>query len=261
MRSLVRRMCNQRCLCVLKEHDIPLLTELRRHVLNCFSYSGSFSVSALAGGAFSTTSVDISSEAIDYTKRNVSLNGFRVGKDLLLVEAISFTHWTRQMIKSVLWRMCSNICDVQKRCLITSLLPSWIRQPLPRRKTTECRHAVATRISIGTTPVMPVTTVGGDTHSTLVARLILSKLPSNSFLLTSSCSHFVDRELFQKVVWQASVEAKRRYANSPLAIPDLTFNTFNGLACRLLVVITTQSTTRSVSAIRRETISRACSCA
>jgi len=50
-----------------------------RHVLNCFSYTGAFSVSALAGGALSTTSVDISPDAIEKLKHNIRLNGFPVG--------------------------------------------------------------------------------------------------------------------------------------------------------------------------------------
>jgi 23S rRNA (cytosine1962-C5)-methyltransferase len=46
-----------------------------RSVLNCFSYTGGFSVYAAAGGAASVTSVDISKDAIEGAKRNFSLNG------------------------------------------------------------------------------------------------------------------------------------------------------------------------------------------
>jgi 23S rRNA (cytosine1962-C5)-methyltransferase len=42
-----------------------------------------------------------------------------------------------------------------------------------------------------------------------INRLAIAKSPPRSFLLTSSCSHFVDEALFQKVVFQASMEAKR----------------------------------------------------
>ncbi|MGK7394232.1 MAG: class I SAM-dependent rRNA methyltransferase [Candidatus Cyclobacteriaceae bacterium M3_2C_046] len=45
-----------------------------KHVLNAFSYSGGFSIYALAGGAESITSVDISTTAIDLCKTNISLN-------------------------------------------------------------------------------------------------------------------------------------------------------------------------------------------
>lgn len=45
-------------------------------VLNCFSYTGGFSMFALKGGAKSVTSVDISKEAIENAKYNAQLNGF-----------------------------------------------------------------------------------------------------------------------------------------------------------------------------------------
>lgn len=47
-----------------------------RHVLNCFSYTGGFSVYALAGGAKGATSVDSSGRALDLARENIILNGF-----------------------------------------------------------------------------------------------------------------------------------------------------------------------------------------
>lgn len=45
-----------------------------KEVLNCFCYTGGFSVYAMAGGAKSVVSVDASAEAIDLAKQNVTLN-------------------------------------------------------------------------------------------------------------------------------------------------------------------------------------------
>jgi len=45
-----------------------------REVLNCFCYTGGFSVYAMAGGAKSVTSVDSSADAIDLAKQNMALN-------------------------------------------------------------------------------------------------------------------------------------------------------------------------------------------
>jgi 23S rRNA (cytosine1962-C5)-methyltransferase len=45
-------------------------------VLNCFAYTGGFSVAALAGGAREVTSVDSSGPALDGASANVRLNGF-----------------------------------------------------------------------------------------------------------------------------------------------------------------------------------------
>jgi 23S rRNA (cytosine1962-C5)-methyltransferase len=47
-----------------------------RRVLNCFSYTGGFTVYALAGGAEFADSVDISESAVDGARKNVKLNGF-----------------------------------------------------------------------------------------------------------------------------------------------------------------------------------------
>lgn len=47
-----------------------------RDVLNCFCYTGGFSLAALKGGAKSVVSIDSSGEALAIGKRNVELNGF-----------------------------------------------------------------------------------------------------------------------------------------------------------------------------------------
>ncbi|CAJ0820050.1 class I SAM-dependent rRNA methyltransferase [Ralstonia flaminis] len=47
-----------------------------RDVLNCFCYTGGFSLAALKGGARSVVSIDSSGEALAVAERNVTLNGF-----------------------------------------------------------------------------------------------------------------------------------------------------------------------------------------
>jgi 23S rRNA (cytosine1962-C5)-methyltransferase len=47
-----------------------------KQVLNCFSYTGGFSVAALAGGAEHVTSIDSSGPALERARQNVELNGF-----------------------------------------------------------------------------------------------------------------------------------------------------------------------------------------
>ena len=47
-----------------------------KKVLNLFSYTGSFSVYAAAGGAVSTDSVDLSNTYLSWARENFSLNGF-----------------------------------------------------------------------------------------------------------------------------------------------------------------------------------------
>lgn len=51
-----------------------------RDVLNCFCYTGGFSLYALRGGAKSVLSIDSSQEALQLAQGNVELNGLDVGK-------------------------------------------------------------------------------------------------------------------------------------------------------------------------------------
>ena len=50
-----------------------------KKVLNLFCYTGSFSVYAAAGGAFSTDSVDLSNTYLNWARDNFLLNGFSAG--------------------------------------------------------------------------------------------------------------------------------------------------------------------------------------
>ncbi|NMG43305.1 23S rRNA (cytosine(1962)-C(5))-methyltransferase RlmI [Aromatoleum toluvorans] len=61
----------------LDQRDNRKLTGLLangRSVLNCFCYTGGFSLQALAGGAASVLSIDSSGPALDVARRNVALN-------------------------------------------------------------------------------------------------------------------------------------------------------------------------------------------
>ncbi len=51
-----------------------------RKVLNCFSYSGGFSIAALKGGAPQVDSVDLSEDALQLARRNMAINGFDTTK-------------------------------------------------------------------------------------------------------------------------------------------------------------------------------------
>lgn len=51
-----------------------------KNVLNCFSYTGGFSVYALAGGAKSVTSVDVSEKAVELSRENMKLNNLDLDK-------------------------------------------------------------------------------------------------------------------------------------------------------------------------------------
>ncbi len=62
-----------------------------RRVLNAFSYSGAFSVYAVAGGAASVDSVDISAAAAELATRNIELNfGAQPGHHAIKADAFAF---------------------------------------------------------------------------------------------------------------------------------------------------------------------------
>ncbi len=64
-----------------------------RHFLNLFGYTGAASVHAAAGGALSTTTVDLSRTYLDWASRNLALNGFGGGNhELVQADCL---HWPR----------------------------------------------------------------------------------------------------------------------------------------------------------------------
>jgi len=75
----------------------PLRTEVGasakgKDILNLFCYTGAFSVHAAAGGARSTTSVDLNRNYLGMAETNLQLNGFSAGREHTLVRA-DVTAW------------------------------------------------------------------------------------------------------------------------------------------------------------------------
>jgi len=62
-----------------------------KRVLNCFGYTGGFSVYAAGGGASEVVTVDISVGALALARENMALNGFEAGPESF-VEADLFTY-------------------------------------------------------------------------------------------------------------------------------------------------------------------------
>lgn len=138
-----------------------------RRVLNCFSYTGAFSVSAAAGGARATTSVDISESAIKLAQKNLAINGFDQS-----------TH--ECMTADVFHFLRDQPLDYE---LIILDPPAFAKKK--KDVNAACRGYKD------------------------INRIAMQKMPAHSLLLTSSCSYYVDDALFQKVVFQAAVEAGR----------------------------------------------------
>ncbi len=62
-----------------------------KRFLNLFAYTGAFTVYAAAGGAISSTSVDLSNTYLDWARRNMQLNGFnQVWHQFIRADAMEF---------------------------------------------------------------------------------------------------------------------------------------------------------------------------
>ncbi|MBN9377894.1 MAG: class I SAM-dependent rRNA methyltransferase [Chlamydiales bacterium] len=138
-----------------------------KRVLNCFAYTGGFSVYAASGGAQQVDSVDISDAAMKMAQRNAHLNELSVPMKFYTEDVFEFL------------RRSSLDYD-----LIILDPPAFAK----RQK-----------------DIIP-----GCRGYKDINRVTMQKIPPKSLLLTSSCSYFVDEELFQKVVFQAASEAKRQ---------------------------------------------------
>lgn len=138
-----------------------------KNVLNCFSYTGGFSIYAAAGGAKSVHSVDISKDATELAKQNMALNGFTSFESNFIADDVF----------------------------------EYLRQPLPFDLVILDPPAFAKRAK---------DVVNGCRGYKEINRLAMQKMPPQSILITCSCSYHVDEELFQKVAFQAALEAGRK---------------------------------------------------
>jgi 23S rRNA (cytosine1962-C5)-methyltransferase len=67
-----------------------------KRFLNLFSYTGSFTVYAASGGATATTSVDLSNRYLQWSARNLSLNGIDAAKhELVRADAVRWLEQAR----------------------------------------------------------------------------------------------------------------------------------------------------------------------
>lgn len=141
---------------------------LDKNVLNCFAYSGAFSVYALAGGAKRVDSVDISESAMEMAKRNIATNGFAIQQQGFFS-------------KDVFEFLRSHPLNYE---LVILDPPAFAKRQ--KDVVAACRGYKD------------------------INRVAIQKMPPQSLLLTCSCSYHVDKSLFQKVVFQAAVEASRK---------------------------------------------------
>jgi 23S rRNA (cytosine1962-C5)-methyltransferase len=172
-----------------------------RRVLDCFSYTGAFSIHAGLGGAREVTLIDSSDEALTRARDHFALN---------LLENVDLK-WMR-----------GDAFDVTR-----TLQPGYdivILDPPPFAK--RKGH-------------VPDAARGYKDLNLQAFRL----LKEEGLLLTFSCSHHIDRDLFQKIVFSASVDAGRRVqllgltghpVDHPINLSHPEGEYLKGLVCRVL---------------------------
>jgi 23S rRNA (cytosine1962-C5)-methyltransferase len=143
-----------------------------RTVLNLFSYSGAFSVAALAGGAARALDVDSSSSALALARENRRANGFPAD-DADFLEADVFDDLRRRVSAGERWDVV--VCD----------------PPAFARKRSDVDRAARGYKDVN--------------------RLAMALVSPGGWLLTCSCSGLVDADLFQKIVFSASIDARTSF--------------------------------------------------
>jgi 23S rRNA (cytosine1962-C5)-methyltransferase len=144
-----------------------------RRVLNLFSYTGAFSVAALAGGATRSVDVDSSGAALALARRHRAENALSAdGSDF--VEADVFEDLRRRVAEGQRWDAV--VCD----------------PPAFAKKKSDVERAARGYKDVN--------------------RLAMTLVSPGGWLLTCSCSGLVDADLFQKIVFSASAEARAGFA-------------------------------------------------
>nr|WP_179402930.1 class I SAM-dependent rRNA methyltransferase [Burkholderia guangdongensis] len=140
-----------------------------RDVLNCFCYTGGFSLAALGGGAKRVVSIDSSGGALDIARRNVEINGFDAARATWL-DADAFKTLRR-------------LVDEGERFDLIVLDPPKFA---PTRESVDRAARAYKDINLSG----------------------FRLLRPGGLLFTYSCSGAIDMDLFQKIVAGAAADAK-----------------------------------------------------
>ncbi len=172
-------------------------------VLNCFSYTGGFSVAALKAGARQVTNVDMSAAALEMSQRNIALND---------LDPDRVAHVEADVFKKLRYYR-----DAARRFDLIVLDP-------PKFADSRAQINRASR---------------GYKDINLLA---IKLLHSGGYLFTFSCSGLMEPELFQKIVADAALDAGRdaqivrrlnQAADHPTALNFPEGHYLKGLLCRV----------------------------
>lgn len=139
-----------------------------RTVLNCFSYTGGFSLYAAINGARKVVSVDIAQDAVNLSKDNFVANKISTDNhEFRAVDAFDYLHNQELNFDFII-----------------------LDPPAFAKKREDIPNARRGYLDINKTA--------------------LRKMPSNSFLLTCSCSYHMEQGMFEDIIKQAALETGRK---------------------------------------------------
>lgn len=169
-----------------------------KHVLDCFTHTGSFALNAAQGGAASVTAVDISAEAVQMADHNAAINGYG----------------------DVMHGLQANVFD-----LLSELLNKHSREydfiildpPAFTKSGSTVKNAIR-----------------GYKEINLKA---MKLLPRGGYLATCSCSHFMKEEYFVEMLKEAAkdanvslrqIEARQQAPDHPIlwSVPETNYLKF-----------------------------------
>lgn len=141
-----------------------------KRVLNCFSYTGGFAVSALMGGCRQVTSVDTSQEALDVARQNVEINGLDLSK--------------AEFVRDDVFKLLRKYRDRGEKFDVIVMDPP---------KFVENKSQL----------------MGACRGYKDINMLAIQLLNPGGVLLTFSCSGLMTTDLFQKIIADAAIDAGR----------------------------------------------------
>ena len=139
-----------------------------RHVLDCFTHTGSFALNAARGGAAHVTAVDISASAIEMARKNAEMNGLTGTMDFVVADVFDLlTEMEKQGGSPVDFIILDPPAFTKSRSTVKNA----------ERGYKEINYRA------------------------------LKLLPRGGYFATASCSHFMEDELFVRMLHSAAADA------------------------------------------------------
>jgi len=174
-----------------------------RDVLNCFAYTGAFAVYAMAAGARSVVNVDTSADALAIARRNVELNQAQSCHSERSEESLSRKTETPSLRSGQALRRFAAQGDTGVEYVVGDVFA-------------ELRRFRAEGRTFDAVILDPPKFAQNDRQLKRAARgyqdinrVAMNILQPGGVLVTFSCSGLVSPDLFQKIIFSASLEAER----------------------------------------------------